>query len=110
MTDKPITRLEQFTEGPWNLEEGHDGSFAISVRIPGHYMVLCQRAPWAGLKEMSRANGCLIAKAPELYKSLDEMTTALQFCMLLVHDPETRRQGLEMVDTARALLKKARGS
>lgn len=63
---------ETHTAGPWYADEGTDGAFDICVdnNARGRFMVICSRGPHSNFPEETRANGRLIAAAPDLLEAL----------------------------------------
>lgn len=60
--------MSAHTKGPWRLFVGEQGAFVIEDE--NNIAVLCQRADWPHRAEESKANGRLIAAAPDLLDAL----------------------------------------
>jgi hypothetical protein len=66
--------VSEHTPAPWALEPediGPEGGFWITgTAADGAHVTICGRGEWPNRAEMSRANGYLIAAAPELLAAI----------------------------------------
>jgi hypothetical protein len=85
--------MTKHTPGPWKANLADDGAFSIE----GMGAVLCQRSDWAFRSVESRANGRLMAAAPEL------------LCILQAIVTDCSSMSSDHADQARAAIAKATG-
>jgi hypothetical protein len=73
---------ENWTPGPWWLEQPVEDGVGASVGVSGHGHRLLAKAVWRAELETrtlhAEANANLIAAAPELYEALEGMLTGYQ--------------------------------
>lgn len=99
------------TPGPWRIEAGQTGGWAIEVDEP-RFMVLCARAPWPEHIEESEANARLIAAAPDLLESLRVLIDEIdrwEEAVVKIVPAFTRAGKWESLESARAIIAKAEG-
>jgi hypothetical protein len=67
------------TPGPWYADEGTDGAFDICVdkNARGRFMVICSGSGHSHFPEETRANGRLIAAAPDMLQGLRDARALL---------------------------------
>ena len=95
----------QHTPGPWEFEESVNGGFDITAtrHDNGRPCVIAAREQWGSYAKTSKANGRLIAAAPELLEALEGVLPYLE------EDPDDEGDYNDRVRAAVAAIAKAKG-
>ena len=97
-------RKEKFTPGPWVLDR--DTLFVESVaedKEGASFEPVCE--VWGSINEPNFGDGYLIAAAPEMYATLDELTSDVRH----LRQSGSTGQLKVILDKIEKVLKKARG-
>jgi len=112
MMSEDTERAAAHTPGPWLLDLGNDGAFAIYVAPDvdmGWALVLASRGQNTERADEMHANGRLMAAAPELLEALQQVVEVLD-AALMIGIPTLPPDADGPAAIARAAIQKATGS